>query len=313
MRIFHQNTKLSGMTAARLQRYTTFLSGFNYQVKFKKGSDNTNVNCLLRAPINQKQHTDELINEEVHLLCEELLLQISTQNLTFESIREETRKDQYLSKILQELQGNSTTEPEFTIDNNIIFRGQHVVIPMTLQASVLQELYRTHVGISKMKQLARRYVYWKSIDKDIEQLVRACSAYASIKSSPAKTPLHPWEEPENNWQRIDYAGPFQGYYFLVVIDAKSKWAEIEPCLTASTSSITIEILKDIFSRHGFPDVIVSDNATNFTSEEFKEFCKGAGIFQKFIAPGHLGTNGLAFSRNYVFLPIMTSVPALRQQ
>ncbi|XP_011858184.1 PREDICTED: uncharacterized protein K02A2.6-like [Vollenhovia emeryi] len=39
--------------------------------------------------------------------------------------------------------------------------------------------------------------------------------------------------------------------------------------------------------------MVSDNATIFTSEELKEFCQKAGIFQKFIAPGQPATNGLA--------------------
>ncbi|XP_024887055.1 uncharacterized protein K02A2.6-like [Temnothorax curvispinosus] len=133
----------------------------------------------------------------------------------------------------------------------------------------------------------------KQIDKDIERLDRAYPA--CVKNSPPKAPLHPWEEPDNNWQRIhvDYAGPFQGYYFLVIMDAKSKWAEIEPCVAAPTLLSTIKILKNVFSRHGFPDVIVSDNAIIFTSEEFQQFCKKTGIFPKFIALGHPATNGLA--------------------
>jgi len=64
-----------------------------------------------------------------------------------------------------------------------------VVIPFTLQTLVLQELHRTHIGISKMKQLACRYVYWKSIDKDIERLVRECVACANVKTSPVKALL----------------------------------------------------------------------------------------------------------------------------
>lgn len=39
--------------------------------------------------------------------------------------------------------------------------------------------------------------------------------------------------------------------------------------------------------------MVSDNATIFTSDPFKNFCNENGIFQKFIAPGHPATNGLA--------------------
>ena len=90
-----------------------------------------------------------------------------------------------------------------------------MVIPKTLQSLVLQEFHRTHIGASKMKQLARRYVYWKGIDADIELLVRSCEACVSHKNSPVKAPLHPWDVPEKNWQHIhiDYAGPYQGYYF----------------------------------------------------------------------------------------------------
>ncbi|KAJ8894330.1 hypothetical protein PR048_006952 [Dryococelus australis] len=39
--------------------------------------------------------------------------------------------------------------------------------------------------------------------------------------------------------------------------------------------------------------MVSDSATIFTSEEFAQFCKKARIFQKFCAPGHPASNGLA--------------------
>nr|XP_023025151.1 uncharacterized protein K02A2.6-like [Leptinotarsa decemlineata] len=39
--------------------------------------------------------------------------------------------------------------------------------------------------------------------------------------------------------------------------------------------------------------MVSDEATIFTSKNFKKFCQSAGIFQKFIALGHPATNRLA--------------------
>ena len=33
----------------------------------------------------------------------------------------------------------------------------------------------------------------------------------------------------------------------------------------------MEVLREIFSRHGLPDTIVSDNATSFVSAEFHKF------------------------------------------
>ena len=97
---------------------------------------------------------------------------------------------------------DSTDESEFTIEEGILFRGSRVL--QNLQPAVLKELYRTHLGITKIKQLARCYAYWKSIDKGILRMVRSCLECASSSSS--KSPLHPWTEPEHNWQ-----GPFQNY------------------------------------------------------------------------------------------------------
>lgn len=42
-RIFHKHAKLPAMTAARLQRYAAFLSVYDYEIIFRKGYDNTNV------------------------------------------------------------------------------------------------------------------------------------------------------------------------------------------------------------------------------------------------------------------------------
>ncbi|GBM73152.1 Uncharacterized protein K02A2.6 [Araneus ventricosus] len=55
----------------------------------------------------------------------------------------------------------------------------------------------------------------------------------------------------------------------------------------------MKLLNEIFATHGYPLVVVSDNASIFTNEEFKYFCCTNGIKKKFIAPGHPATNGLA--------------------
>lgn len=150
-------------------------------------------------------------------------------------------------------------------------------------------------GIERMKQLARKYCFWKNIDRDIEYLVRSCPNCAMVRKNPAKVETHQWDEPLLNFQRvhIDYAGPFQNHHFFVLVDAKSKWPEIRVIKYAPTSEKTICLLKDIFATHGLPEVIVSDNTTIFQSVTFRSFCKSQGIIQKFIAPGHPATNGLA--------------------
>ncbi|XP_017492905.1 PREDICTED: uncharacterized protein K02A2.6-like [Rhagoletis zephyria] len=146
-----------------------------------------------------------------------------------------------------------------------------------------------------MKQLARKYCFWKGISTDIERIVKSCPSCAEVRKSPPKVVTHHWEEPIENFQRvhIDYAGPFQNYYFFVLVDAKSKWPEIRIIRDAPTSEKPIDLLQDICATHGLPQTIVSDNATIFQSAMFRKFCCENGIIQKFIAPGHPATNGLA--------------------
>jgi hypothetical protein len=93
-------------------------------------------------------------------------------------------------------------------------------------------------------------------------------------------PVHPWDEPKGSWDHthIDYAGPFQDHFFLIAVDAKSRWTEIKKCRNPPTSTTTIEILSEIFAVHGYLHVMVSDNARIFASDQFKSYCGQNGIF-----------------------------------
>ncbi|KAK3747907.1 hypothetical protein QZH41_010210, partial [Actinostola sp. cb2023] len=82
-----------------------------------------------------------------------------------------------------------------------------------------------------------------------------------------------------------------GKMFLLIIDAHSKWLDIHIVNSATTES-TVEKLRMTFSTHGLPEMIVSDNGSVFTSEEFKIFTKRNGIKHVTSSPYHPATNGL---------------------
>lgn len=79
-------------------------------------------------------------------------------------------------------------------------------------------------------------------------------------------------------------------YLLVIIDYYSRY--IESVFTKSTSSATIiGGLEEIFCRLGLPHTIKVDNATNFNSDKFKNYCSTNGIEIVNSPPHWLQTNG----------------------
>ena len=57
------------------------------------------------------------------------------------------------------------------------------------------------------------------------------------QNTPPKSTLHPWSWPHQLWMRVhvDYAAPLLGKVFLVLMDAHSKWIEVEPVESAMTT------------------------------------------------------------------------------
>ena len=132
------------------------------------------------------------------------------------------------------------------------------------------------------------------MDSELKMKVRSCNVCQVNRKLPSEAPLHSWEWPHKPWVRLhlDYAGPFLGKMFLIVVDAHSKWVEAFP-MSTSTSEATIEKLRVAFSTNGLPEMVVTDNGSNFVSEEFEAFLKQNGIRHIKTAPYHPSSNGLA--------------------
>ncbi|KIH67346.1 integrase core domain protein [Ancylostoma duodenale] len=163
-----------------------------------------------------------------------------------------------------------------------------------LRPKVLKELHIGHPGIVRMKKLARSDVYWPNIDSDCEDMVRRCTNCQEAAKNPMKVSLKTWLSPTRVWQRVhvDFAGPLQEIYNLVVVDAFSKWPGMIEMSNISATK-TVKALKSLFARYGSPQTIVSDNGTQFTSEQFKAMCDERGIVHIKIAPCHPQSNGQA--------------------
>ena len=140
---------------------------------------------------------------------------------------------------------------ELTQEDGILLWNSRVVIPEVLRTLLLKDLHAEHLGMVKMKQLARKYLWWPGLDKEIEETVKLChSCQEAAKAPPAPNPAS-WSWPGGPWKRLhlDFAGPYLSKMYLVMIDAYSKFVEVVPVAQATTTN-TIAALRRVFSYFG---------------------------------------------------------------
>ena len=134
---------------------------------------------------------------------------------------------------------------------------------------------------------------WPNMDADVEERVKRCEVCQAHQKVPAAATLHPWAWPELPWCHLhaDYASPFMGKMFFLIMDAHSKWLEAH-IVESATSAAAIQKMKASFASHGLPVTLVTDNRSAFTSQEFEEFLTKNGIRHIKTSPYHQASNGL---------------------
>ena len=302
--LFNENKPVPQMASSRLKRWSLTLQAYEYSIQHKPGKQIANADALSRLPLPQQPHTVP-VPGDINLVIQ----QLNMTPVTATDIKSETDKDPLLNKVRQfvmngwpvddppcekDVQPYFLKKDELSVHSGCLLWGSRVIIPPKSRQRIVQELHESHPGISRIKSLARGYVWWPGLDQQLEEQVRNCATCQQARNKPATAPLHHWEWPERPWVRlhIDYAGPCFGKYFLILVDSHSKWLEVIP-VNVATSTVTIEKLKLIFSTHGLPDMIVSDNGSVFTSKEFSDFMVYNGITHVKSSPYHPSTNGLA--------------------
>ena len=144
--------------------------------------------------------------------------------VTLEQIKQEALCDEYINQIKAKVfEKDRRTSDVFSICNEVLLLRERVVIPSTLQKRILKDFYVGHHGNTRMKIMMHSYVHWPNMDKDIENAVKSCKdCTLAAKIPPIK--FNPWPKPDLPRSRIstDFAGPLEGYYYLIVVDSFSK-------------------------------------------------------------------------------------------
>nr|VZI47647.1 unnamed protein product [Spirometra erinaceieuropaei] len=296
-------------SASRLQRWATILLDCDFDIRYRCTTDFGQADALTRLISNQQEAEEDTVIVAIPIeddVRRRLSDSIRGIPVTVADIRRATEQDPVLRQAITyvqtcwptnalagELRQLFLRRASLSVVDSCLMFADRVVIPSSFRPAVLRQFHAAHPGTSRTKSIAHSFAYWSGIDGNIDDLVRCCSRCQQAAKMPPRQPPIPWQPPERPWSRvhIDFAGPLNGVSYLILVDAYSKWPEIAPPNPARASA-AIAFLRRIFNHHGLPEVLVSDNGSQFTST-FEDFYRQHNIQHLRSPPYHPQSNGQA--------------------
>lgn len=309
--IFGKEKSVSKSTSRMLQRWALDLSGYQYKIIHKPGSQILHADYMSRY---SDFDAPEVCNAFTQILPGSRNELINETRLFYGPVIAGLRNGWSASAKRRFPIMHANRENLFVSADGVIFFQERPVIPPTLRNSFLQFLHAAHLGRDKTLSLSRYTCWWPRIADDINAFIRSCQACK--KKAPNRNHCIPWPAPFRTLQRIhaDYCGPFlDNNYALIIEDSYSKWPEVFITKHA-TAEFTKNALQKYFAREGIAQIMITDNGTHFTAQHLETWLKDIGCKHITTAPRHPQSNGIA--ENFVRTlktAVKTSNPATIQE
>ena len=268
---------------ARVERWVLRLQPYEYKVVYIPGRDNI-ADALSRLSQEKIQlKHDHGAEDYVRFVA----ISATPSAMTTKQVESASAEDKELAELREAIRTGffenckayAPIAGELCVIGQLILRGTRIVLPQKLRQQALALAHEGHLGIVGTKQNLRTKVWWPGMEKGAEKFCRSCHGCQIVARPDPPEPLRPTTLPDGPWQDLatDLLGPFpSGHSVLVVIDYYSRYYEYQ-ILSSTTADKVIDSLEEIFSRHGLPVTLKSDNGPQFRSHEFREFCEENGI------------------------------------
>uniref|UniRef100_A0A146M274 RNA-directed DNA polymerase n=1 Tax=Lygus hesperus TaxID=30085 RepID=A0A146M274_LYGHE len=174
-------------------------------------------------------------------------------------------------------------------------KGNRIVVPKSLRAEFINKIHLCHLGQNASLRRARDTLFWPFMSVQIKDTIKTCQTCQELAPNQTKTPMKTHRIPSLPWERVSMdTFEFENRQYVVIVDAYSDYFEVEHLPNITTKTI-IKFCKQQFARHGIPQVLITDNAPQLISGEFREFAQEWEFLHSTSSPHHSRGNGKAES------------------
>ena len=286
----------------RVLRFRLRLMRFDYSVSHVPGKLLYTADALSRAPV------DEVITDEddTEAMVHAIMSLLPASNDRLDEYRRQQDADATCSKLKafctrgwpkrNEVIGTLSkfwrARGELTVTDGLLLYGTRIVVPESLRKQTLTKVHQGHQGINRCRSRILSSVWWPGVTTEMEDFIKQCPQCQKSTTPPVE-PMMETPLPNHPWERVA-ADLFElkGTNYIVVVDYFSRYVEVKS-LTSTTAANVVAALKSIFSRHGVPTILMTDNGPQFSCKEMAEFAELYGFHHQTSSPHYPQSNGQA--------------------
>lgn len=153
-------------------------------VKYRPEKELVIADTLSRAHLSEE--ASDICSQEFEV---NIIQTLPISEAKLEAFKKETAKDPSLQELKRTVEkgrpeSKSKAQPnispywnyrdQISTYNGIMFKGEKVIVPKSMQHEMLTLIHSSHLGVEKCKHRARDVLYWPGMNAEIEDVVSKC-------------------------------------------------------------------------------------------------------------------------------------------
>ena len=159
--------------------------------------------------------------------------------------------------------------------DSMVVKGDQLVIPKEVQATMAQLAHEGHMGHEKTLNTLRQTVWFPGMSDMVRSYVKSFLPCQTASPRTGQEPLKPKMLPDRPWQLIhaDFKGPVGGrYYPHTFIDQYTKYPVVDIMISTSWEDME-PVVERMLAMFGNVEGLTKDGGVPYSSKELARYMK----------------------------------------
>ena len=288
----------------RIQRSFLRLQRYDFVLEHTSGKNMVVADTLSRASLPST--LGEIPSDDMNFYVHSVVMNLQISSKRMKQFQLETSQDVDLQKLKEYTEKgwpgkekiDASVSPyknyqdEISYHNGVLLKGNRIIVPSSMRLEMKTLIHQGHLGTEKCLNRARGSLFWPGMTRDLTNMVLNCSTCLDHRNKQRHETMISHDIPAFPWEKVGVdLFDLYGNEYVIVVDYSTKFVEVA-LLRNESSKCVIDNLKKIFSRHGIPKEVFSDNGSQFSSQKFRKFSSSWDFAHSTSSPEYPQSNGL---------------------